>query len=77
MSTTAPVETTSLGMTGLAWTLARPRRAVGERRPPAGRPHIEDAVGALELRLTDEDLAAIDRIMAGTTAVGGPSPEGG
>lgn len=60
----------------IAWTLARPGvhvAIVGSRRAA----HIEDAVGALELRLTDADLAAIDGIMAPAATVGGPSPEGG
>jgi aryl-alcohol dehydrogenase-like predicted oxidoreductase len=59
----------------IAWTLARPGvdvAIVGSRSPA----HIEDAVGAVELRLTDADLAAIDGIMTGAVAVGGPSPEG-
>jgi aryl-alcohol dehydrogenase-like predicted oxidoreductase len=59
----------------IAWTLARPGvdvAIVGSRRAA----HIEDAMGAIELRLTEDDLAAIDRLMAGAVAVGGPSPEG-
>jgi aryl-alcohol dehydrogenase-like predicted oxidoreductase len=58
----------------IAWTLARPGvdvAIVGSRRTA----HIEESLGALELRLTDEDLAAIDRIMTGAVSVGGPSPE--
>jgi aryl-alcohol dehydrogenase-like predicted oxidoreductase len=45
---------------------------VGSRRAA----HIEDAVGAPELRLSEDELAAIDRLMAGAAAVGGPSPDG-
>ena len=58
----------------IAWTLAQPGvhvAIVGSRRAA----HIEDSLAALDLRLSDEDLAAIDRIMAGAVAVGGPSPE--
>jgi aryl-alcohol dehydrogenase-like predicted oxidoreductase len=58
----------------IAWTLARPGvhvAIVGSRRAA----HIEEGVGALDLHLTDEDLSAIERIMAGAVAVGGPSPE--
>ena len=44
---------------------------VGARRAA----HIEDSLGAAELRLTDADLAEIDAIMAGSVTVGGPTPE--
>ncbi len=37
--------------------------------------HIEDSVIAAELSLSEADLEQIDRIMAGSVAVGGPSPE--
>jgi aryl-alcohol dehydrogenase-like predicted oxidoreductase len=58
----------------IAWTLAH--RAVdvaivGARRAT----HIADSVGAVDVELTEEDLAEIDRIMAGAVAVAGPSPE--
>jgi aryl-alcohol dehydrogenase-like predicted oxidoreductase len=65
----------SISQLAIAWTLARPGvdvAIVGTRRPE----HIEQALGALELHLSAEDLSAIDRIMAGSVAVGGPSPEG-
>lgn len=58
----------------IAWTLARPGvdvAIVGSRRTA----HIDESLGALDLRLTAEDLEAIDRIMAGADEVGGPSPE--
>lgn len=58
----------------VAWTLARPGvdvAIVGSRRAA----HIEQSLAALELRLTSEDLAAIDGIMADAVEVGGPSPE--
>lgn len=64
----------SVSQLAIAWTLARPDVdvAIVGSRPAA---HIEDSLGAFELRLTTEDLAAIDRIMAGAVPVGGPSPE--
>jgi aryl-alcohol dehydrogenase-like predicted oxidoreductase len=58
----------------IAWTLARPGvdvAIVGSRRTA----HIEESLGALDLRLTAEDLEATDRIMTGAEEVGGPSPE--
>ena len=64
----------SVSQLAIAWTLARPGvhvAIVGSRRAA----HIEDSLGALELRLTSEDLAAIDRIMVDAVEVGGPSPE--
>jgi aryl-alcohol dehydrogenase-like predicted oxidoreductase len=60
----------------IAWTLAHPAvevAIVGARRVT----HIEDSVGAADLELSAEDLAEIDRIMAGAVAVAGPSPEAG
>jgi aryl-alcohol dehydrogenase-like predicted oxidoreductase len=58
----------------IAWTLANPAvdvAIVGSRRAA----HMDDSVGALAVELGEEDLAEIDRIMAGTEAVAGPSPE--
>jgi aryl-alcohol dehydrogenase-like predicted oxidoreductase len=60
----------------VAWTLARPGvhvAIVGARRPD----HIEGTASAAGLHLSDDDLGAIERIMEGAVAVGGPSPEGG
>jgi aryl-alcohol dehydrogenase-like predicted oxidoreductase len=64
----------SVSQLAVAWTLARPEvdvAIVGSRRAA----HIEQSLAALELRLTTDDLAAIDRIMADAVEVGGPSPE--
>jgi aryl-alcohol dehydrogenase-like predicted oxidoreductase len=58
----------------IAWALANPAvdvAIVGARRAP----HIEDSVGALQLRLTPADMAEIDRLMSAAVAVAGPSPE--
>jgi aryl-alcohol dehydrogenase-like predicted oxidoreductase len=58
----------------IAWTLANPAvdaAIVGARRAR----HIEDSVAAAELELTADDLAQIERIMAGAVSVSGPSPE--
>jgi aryl-alcohol dehydrogenase-like predicted oxidoreductase len=44
---------------------------VGARRAA----HIEDSVGAAEIRLGEAELAEIDAIMDGAVAVGGPTPE--
>jgi aryl-alcohol dehydrogenase-like predicted oxidoreductase len=65
---------TSVSALAIAWTLAHGAvdvAIVGARRAA----HIEQSVGAAELRLGDAELAAIDAIMDGAVAVGGPSPE--
>jgi aryl-alcohol dehydrogenase-like predicted oxidoreductase len=64
----------SLSQLAIAWVLENPAVAValvGARHPR----HIEDSVAAAELQLNDTDLEEIDRIMAGSTPVVGPSPE--
>jgi aryl-alcohol dehydrogenase-like predicted oxidoreductase len=64
----------TVGQLAIAWALANPSvdvAIVGARRAS----HIEDSVGALELRLTSEDMTEIDRLMSGAVAVAGPSPE--
>jgi len=58
----------------IAWTLANPSvdvAIVGSRHAS----HIEDSVGALELHLSDEEMAKIDSLMSTAVAVAGPSPE--
>jgi aryl-alcohol dehydrogenase-like predicted oxidoreductase len=65
---------TSVAQLAVAWTLANPAvhvAIVGARSPR----HIEESVGAAELRLGEGDLEQIDRIMAGSVAVAGPFPE--
>ena len=44
---------------------------VGARHPK----HIEDSLAAAELTLDEGELGQIDRIMAGSVAIGGPAPE--
>ena len=64
----------TVSQVAIAWTLANPAvdvAIVGSRRAS----HLEDSFGALAVELGDEDLAEIGRIMAGTEAVAGPSPE--
>jgi aryl-alcohol dehydrogenase-like predicted oxidoreductase len=64
----------TVSQVAIAWTLANPAvdvAIVGSRSTA----HIEDSVGALTVELGDDDLAEIERIMAGTEAVAGPSPE--
>jgi aryl-alcohol dehydrogenase-like predicted oxidoreductase len=58
----------------VAWTLAQPGvhcAIVGARRPD----HIEGTAAAGDVDLSEDDLGEIDRIMEGSMAVGGPSPE--
>ncbi len=65
----------SLSQLAIAWTLAHPAvhvAIVGARSAA----HIEDSVGALEVRLSEEDMREIDDIMAGSVPVAGPTPEG-
>lgn len=65
----------SLAQLAVAWTLAHPAvhvTIVGARRIE----HLEESVAAVEIELTTEDLAEIDRVMGRAVAVHGPSPEG-
>jgi aryl-alcohol dehydrogenase-like predicted oxidoreductase len=58
----------------VAWTLANPAvhvAIVGTRDAV----HVADSVGAIDVSLSDEDLAEIDRIMTSATPVAGPRPE--
>ena len=59
----------------VAWVLAHPavQVAIVGARTPA---HLQESVGALDLTLSQGDLAEIDRIMAAAVPLGGPSPEG-
>ncbi len=64
----------SVSRLAIAWTLANPAvqvAIVGARHPD----HIEDSVAAAELDLSKDDLEQIDRITAGSVAMGGPHPE--
>jgi len=64
----------SISQLAIAWTLANPAvdvAIVGSRHAS----HIEDSVGALELHLSDEEMAEIDSLMSTAVAVAGPSPE--
>jgi aryl-alcohol dehydrogenase-like predicted oxidoreductase len=65
----------SVSQLAIAWTLANPAvdiAIVGARHAA----HIEDSLGALDVRLSDEDMREIDTIMAGSVPVAGPTPEG-
>jgi aryl-alcohol dehydrogenase-like predicted oxidoreductase len=58
----------------IAWTLANPVvhvAIVGARRAN----HIEDSIAAVDISLSNADLAEIEKIMAAATPVAGPSPE--
>ena len=59
----------------VAWVLANPAvqvAIVGSRTPV----HLQESLGALDLALSQGDLAEIDRIMAAAIPVSGPTPEG-
>ena len=45
---------------------------VGSRTPA----HLQESLSALDLTLSQGDLAEIDSIMAAAVQLGGPSPEG-
>ena len=66
----------SVSQLAIAWALSHPAvhvAIVGSRH----RRHIADSIGALELHLSDADVAELDRILgaAGAVSVGGPAPE--
>jgi aryl-alcohol dehydrogenase-like predicted oxidoreductase len=64
----------SVSRLAIAWTLANPAvqvAIVGTR----SQGHIEDAVAAAALHLSEADLERIDELMAGTVPLSGPSPE--
>jgi aryl-alcohol dehydrogenase-like predicted oxidoreductase len=64
----------SVAQLAVAWALANPAVSVaivGARHPE----HIEDSLAAAELSLSEAELEQIDLIMAGSVAIGGPSPE--
>jgi hypothetical protein len=65
----------TIGQLAVAWVLAHPavQVAIVGARTPA---HLDESAGAAELRLSQDDLTEIDRIMSATVPVGGPSPEG-
>jgi hypothetical protein len=64
----------SVSQLAVAWTLSHPAvqvAIVGSRRSD----HIEEAVGAADLKLEGEVLARIDEIMSSAQPVAGPTPE--
>ena len=64
----------TLPQLAVAWALAHPAvhvAIVGGRRPD----HVEGVAPAADIRLSDDDLAEIDRIMEAAAQVPGPSPE--
>jgi aryl-alcohol dehydrogenase-like predicted oxidoreductase len=66
----------SVSQLAIAWTLAHPavQVAIVGARSAA---HIEEAVEAAQLRLSEADLERIDRIMGGSVPIAGPFPEMG
>jgi aryl-alcohol dehydrogenase-like predicted oxidoreductase len=65
----------TIGQLAVAWVLAHPavQVAIVGARTPA---HLAESLGALDLTLSQADLAEIDHIMAAAVPVGGPTPEG-
>src|SRR5438132_1262834 len=65
----------TIAQLAVAWVLAHPavQVAIVGARTPA---HLAESAGALDLTLSQEDLAEIDHIMATALPVGGPTPEG-
>ncbi|MBA0125443.1 aldo/keto reductase [Haloechinothrix sp. YIM 98757] len=65
----------SVSQLAIAWTLAQPGvhvAIVGARRPGT----IEASIAGVDVRLSDADLAEIERITAPGVPVGGATPEG-
>jgi aryl-alcohol dehydrogenase-like predicted oxidoreductase len=59
----------------VAWTLCHPAVhvvIVGARRPA----QLEGSIHAADVKLTEDDQAEIDRILAPAAPVHGPNPEG-
>lgn len=65
----------TIAQLAVAWVLANPavQVAIVGARTPA---HLAESLGALDLTLSQADLAEIDHIMAAAVPVGGPTPEG-
>ncbi len=65
----------TIAQLAVAWVLAHPavQVAIVGARTPA---HLAESLGALDLILSQADLAGIDDIMAAAVPVGGPTPEG-
>jgi aryl-alcohol dehydrogenase-like predicted oxidoreductase len=64
----------ALPVLAVAWALANPAvdaAIVGTSNPA----HLTDSVKAVNTQLSPEDLAEIDRILAGAAPVHGPAPE--
>jgi aryl-alcohol dehydrogenase-like predicted oxidoreductase len=58
----------------IAWTLANPAvhvSIVGSR----SQKHVEESLGGVDIELSPDDLAEIDRILDGAVQILGPSPE--
>jgi len=64
----------SVSRLAIAWTLANPAVQVAIVGARSSR-HIEDSVAAVGLVLSEADLERIDRIMADSVPLSGPSPE--
>jgi aryl-alcohol dehydrogenase-like predicted oxidoreductase len=65
----------TIAQLAVAWVLAHPavQVAIVGARTPA---HLAENLGALDLTLSQADLAEIDHIMTAAVPVGGPTPEG-
>jgi aryl-alcohol dehydrogenase-like predicted oxidoreductase len=64
----------SLPELAVAWTFAHPLVSgviIGARNPD----HLHDSIAATDVKLEDEDLWEIDRIMRSALPVNGPAPE--
>jgi aryl-alcohol dehydrogenase-like predicted oxidoreductase len=58
----------------IAWTLVNPDvhvAIVGARSPG----HIEESIGAAELKLSEDQIELVDRVMTDSVPVAGPAPE--
>jgi len=66
---------TTIAQLAVVWVLAHPAvqvAIVGSRTPA----YLTESIGALDLTLSQGDLAEIDCITAAAAPLGGPTPEG-
>jgi aryl-alcohol dehydrogenase-like predicted oxidoreductase len=64
----------SVGQLAIAWTLVNPAVHVAIVGARSSR-HIEDSIGAAGLKLSEDQMELVDRVMADSVPVAGPAPE--
>jgi aryl-alcohol dehydrogenase-like predicted oxidoreductase len=64
----------SVSQLAIAWTLVNPAVHVAIVGARSSR-HIEDSIGAAGLKLSEDQMELVDRVMADSVPVAGPAPE--